>query len=302
MKKIFLNFLPLTILFLLGSCARAPKEAKKEQSIESFTFAYLTDVHLNKDNRGDGNEGLRMALADVKKKKVDLVLFGGDNVDADALGDAEQTADSLHQRFKNIVEECGLPTYFTIGNHDRYYRNNGKVDSLGFELFEKYFGPSHHSFTHKGVHFITLNSLYPKANCPYSVNHEQLEWLKRDLAEAGKEMPVVVSIHVPMLSLYYPVVEGNFKGEDMICNTKEVFEVLNAYNVKLILQGHQHIYEQIQERNRWFVTAGAVSAYWWGGPFLETKEGYLLVHVDGKANLSWEYVNYGWKAKKIAKH
>lgn len=57
---------------------------------------------------------------------------------------------------------------------------------------------------------------------------------------------------------------------------------------------HQHIYEQIQERNRWFVTAGAVSAYWWGGAFLETEEGYLLVRVDENNRFSWEYVDYGW--------
>ena len=121
-----------------------------------------------------------------------------------------------------------------------------------------------------------------------------MEWLKSDLQKVGKEVPVVVSIHVPMLSLYYPVVEGNFKGADMICNTKDVFEVLNGYNVQLVLQGHQHIYEQIQERNRWFVTAGAVSAYWWGGAFLETEEGYLLVRGDENNRFSWEYVDYGW--------
>ena len=50
----------------------------------------------------------------------------------------------------------------------------------------------------------------------------------------------------------------------------------------------------IQERNKWFVTAGAVSAYWWGGLFLETQEGYLIVHVDNHDNFTWEYVDYGW--------
>lgn len=126
----------------------------------------------------------------------------------------------------------------------------------------------------------------------------EMEWLKKDLEQIGKEMPIVVSTYVPMLSLYYPVVEGNFKGLDMIYNTKEVFEILNGYTVKLILQGHQHIYEQIQERNRWFVTVGAVSAHWWEGAFLETEEGYLLVSVDADNNLSWDYMDYGWTVGK----
>mgnify|MGYP003164270345 CR=1 FL=1 len=72
------------------------------------------------------------------------------------------------------------------------------------------------------MHFITLNGLFPCEKGPYSVSPEEMEWLKSDLQKVGKEVPVVVSIHVPMLSLYYPVVEGNFKGADMICNTKDV--------------------------------------------------------------------------------
>lgn len=295
--KTMIRVFTVTIFLMVSSLITA-KEPLKDQSKDLFTFAFLTDVHLNKDNKGNGNEGLRMALADAKKNKAEMILFGGDNVDTDMLKDAEETADSLHKRFKNIVSECGLPVYFTIGNHDRYYLNNGTVDKLGFKLFEKYLGSSYHSFTVKGVHFIVLNSLYPIGDNPYSIDDAQLDWLKKDLQKTGKEVPIVVSIHVPMLSLYYPVVEGNFKGADMIFNTKKVFEVLNDYNVKLILQGHQHILEQIQERNRWFVTAGAVCAYWWGGPFLETKEGYLLVHVKSNGEFKWEYMTYGWNAKK----
>lgn len=299
MKKIKLNWVPvLMVLAAICSCAQTPQE-KSSAPKAKLTFAYLTDVHLNSTNRGNGDGGLRAALADVKSKQADLVLFGGDNTDSDGLGDAEQTADSLQARFKSIVDESGLPAYFTIGNHDRFYRTNSQPDTLGFKLFEKRFGKTYHSFTHQGVHFIVLNSLYPAAEGPYSIDPAQLDWLKQDLQQTGKETPIVVSLHVPMLSLYYPVVEGNFKGADMIVNTKQVFEVLNDYNVKLILQGHQHIYEQIQERNRWFVTAGAVSAYWWAGNFLETEEGYLLVQVDEDNNFTWEYIDYGWTAKKL---
>lgn len=100
-----------------------------------------------------------------------------------------------------------------------------------------------------------------------------------------------------MLSLYYPVVEGNFNGLDTVTNTKQVFERLNGYNLKLVLQGHQHIHKEIQERNRWFVTADAVSAYRWAGPFLETEEGYLLVHVGNDNSFTWEYIDYGWNTK-----
>ena len=113
---------------------------------------------------------------------------------------------------------------------------------------------SYTSFDRQGVHFITLNSLNPDPDGRYSIGAEQAEWLQADLEATGKATPVVVALHVPMLSLYYPVVDGTFKNADMITDFKPVFELLNGYNLKLVLQGHQHLHEEICERDRWFVT------------------------------------------------
>ena len=164
-------------------------------------------------------------------------------------------------------------------------------------MFEKYFGPSRTSFNHKGIHFVSLNSVNPDKEGNFSVGAEEMDWLKRDLDAIGKEMPVIVAMHVPMLSLYYPVVEGNFLGKDMITDTKPLFELLKGYNVQLVLQGHQHIHEELLERNRWFVTGGAICASWWNGPLTDTEEGYILVHVDSDNRLSWEYIDYQWEAR-----
>ena len=238
------------LTFLLAACGTPGEERKAAEPATKLTFAYLTDVHLNKDNTGNGNEGLRKALKAAADNGAEFLLFGGDNADTDALGDAETTADTLHARFTRLVEETGLPAYYTIGNHDRYYRFEGQPDTLGFRMFEKHYGPSHRSFTRKGVHFVILNSLYPEGNGGYNVGNKQLEWLKADLDSIGKQTPVIVSTHVPMLSLYYPVVEGSMKALDMINDTKAVVDVLKDHNTQLVLQGHQHIYEQIQERDQ----------------------------------------------------
>lgn len=280
---------------LLASCSNAPQEKQPAQPATKLTFAYLTDVHLNKDNAGNGNEGLRKALKTAVDNGAEFLLFGGDNADTDALGEAETTADTLHARFVRLVEEAGLPAYYTIGNHDRFYRSEGQEDKLGFKMFEKHYGPTFRSFTQKGVHFVILNSLYPQSDeAPYNVGAEQLAWLKADLDTVSAETPVIVSLHVPMLSLYYPVVEGSMKAWDMIADTKQVVDLLKKHNTQLVLQGHQHLYEQIFERDLWFVTAGAVSAYWWQGPFLTTQEGLLMVRIDENNRISWDYVDYGW--------
>ena len=264
-RKNLLKWSALSCLtFLLAACGIPGEERKAAEPATKLTFAYLTDVHLNKDNSGNGNEGLRKALKAAADNGAEFLLFGG----------------------------------YTIGNHDRYYRFEGQPDTLGFRMFEKHYGPSHRSFTRKGVHFVILNSLYPEDNGGYNVGNKQLEWLKADLDSVGKQTPVIVSTHVPMLSLYYPVVEGSMKALDMINDTKAVVDVLKDHNTQLVLQGHQHIYEQIQERDLWFVTAGAVSAYWWKGPFLTTEEGLLLVKVDENNRVSWEYLDYGWEVKE----
>lgn len=282
---------------LLTACNNPQTQTSQTSSSTDsikLTFAYLTDVHLNQTNYGHCNEGLRQALECAKQQQAEMLLFGGDNAETDQLGNDETTADSLHAHFKRTVEEYGLPAHFTIGNHDRFYVFNGQKDTLGFKMFEKHYGKSYGSFDYKGIHFIRLNGMHPTKQAFATIDQEQITWLKEDLAKTGLETPIIVSTHVPLLSLYYPVVEGSMQARDMIENTKEIVDLLKPYNIKLILQGHQHIYEQIQERGLWFVTAGGVSANWWTGPLADTEEGFLLIKVDNTNNFSWEYIDYGW--------
>ena len=74
--------------------------------------------------------------------------------------------------------------------------------------------------------------------------------------------------------------------------------LLKSYDLRLVLQGHQHIHEELLERDHWFVTAGAVCANWWNGPLVDTQEGYIVVHVDTENQITWEYIDYKWEAQK----
>jgi len=82
----------------------------------------------------------------------------------------------------------------------------------------------------------------------------------------------------------------------MVTDTKKLFDLLDGYNLKLVLQGHQHILEEIRERGRLFITGGGICASWWYRPLAGTQEGYLLVNVDNEDNLSYEYIDYGWES------
>lgn len=73
-------------LSLAGMPAWAAVSAHPEQEKERFTFAFFTDVHLQMGNGKGSEEALLQALEDARRRKVDFVLFGGDNIDTDRLG------------------------------------------------------------------------------------------------------------------------------------------------------------------------------------------------------------------------
>lgn len=277
MKSIFLTISLVVASFLA-------------QAQEKFSFAFFTDLHLNTSEETKSFDALGKALVNAKSKKVDFVLSGGDNVDVDAYkADQLPKAKSMFQKYKDQVDASKMKYYYAIGNHDRYWHYEGKH---GAGLFESVFGKSYYSFEHKGWRFIVLNSAQI-CNGKYCVDDEQKAWLEQVLASTPKNQPIVVVAHVPFLSLYYPVLEGKYTDADTFANQKAIFDLFGNHNLKLVLQGHQHLYEEIKVKGVQFITAGAICASWWGGPFHGTQEGYLKVDVNGD-QFKWNYVDYGW--------
>ncbi len=287
------NLIVLIALFFLNSLIAS---AQKTETL--FKFAFLTDIHLNKSNDGECVQGLKQALNHAKASSPEFFLFGGDNMDIDGLQGKDQTADSLMKVFKTVLTESGVSYYPCIGNHDRFNGSTGSNMINSSKLFESHFGNSYYHFNHKGVEFFVLNSVIPGDKNSYFIYDEQKKWLENTLKQVDTLTPIIVALHVPMMSLYYPTVEGTVSGNDVIGNFKEIWDMFSHHRLQLVLQGHQHIYEQMYTKGTWFVTGGAVSAGWWSGPYHGTQEGYLLVTVDTQKNISWEYVDYGWDAKK----
>lgn len=278
-----------SVPFSLPSCQK--KDGCKAE--KKFSFAFFTDVHLLRDNDRNSHIGFQRALDDVLSRGIDFILFGGDNIDAYHLQETE--AESLYKKFKDEVEKRGIEAYYTIGNHDAYYTPiNREADPHSFALHRKYFGALNHTFDYKGVHFIVLNSVNRHDHEEiFCVGEEQRAWLKQDLEQTGKQIPVVVSMHVPIQTLYHPVVDGKIDSIDMITDFKQVWDMLDLYNLKIVLQGHEHLYEQLYVKETQFLTGGAVCGAWWeAGDFYKTDKGYLLVHVDTNNNFTWEYIAY----------
>jgi 3',5'-cyclic AMP phosphodiesterase CpdA len=296
--KIIMNkkthFICLFLLFsVFFSCTQQKQERKK------LRFVFATDIHLNKANSRDRLNGFIQALDSIKASKIDFVIFGGDLVDISGITNSlnRQQADSMYTVFKQTVDKTGLTCYPTIGNHDRYFdENEGYIE--GDELFKAYFKESYYTFEKEGVRFFILNSVqYDEKRDGFLIGEKQMEWLRKELSAISSSVPIVVSTHVPVYSIYYPVVDGVYVFRDIIANYKELLKTFEEHNLKLVLQGHQHVYEEIFSQDVQYITAGAVCAKWWDGKFHGTKEGFQIVEVDENNNFSWKYAGFGWIPK-----
>ncbi len=59
-----------------------------------------------------------------------------------------------------------------------------------------------------------------------------------------------------------------------------------------------HSNELIRWRDMTFITGGAVCGAWWQGPHTGTEEGFGIVTLDRDRVSNWEYIDYGWEARR----
>lgn len=299
-KKIMIILFSIILLLLNLSCT--------EQSENSFRFVFMTDIHITDQHRGV--EGFKKAIDFVNnlKPQPDFVLTGGDLI-MDALGKNFYTADSLYTLYLNTIEKFNMPVYNCIGNHEYFgvYKKSGINPDHPLYAEKMYIQRMNQenpyiSFDHKGWHFVMLNSIgiTPRRRYYGHIDSQQLEWLKNDLKQIDKDKPIALVTHIPFYSIRNQILKSSLAKNDsggVIVNAHQVMETIKPYNLKLVLQGHLHIVEEMIWRNTHFITAGAVCGAWWKGPYQGFEEGFAVVDVKG-IDLSWKYVDYGWDVEE----
>ncbi|MDZ7724014.1 MAG: metallophosphoesterase [candidate division KSB1 bacterium] len=268
----------------------------------SFSFVFMTDIHVQPERKA--GEGYLETIKTVNQISPDFVITGDDLI-MDALGVRQSRADSLFTMYNDLTQQLGMPVFHTLGNHEVFglYEKSGVSPQhplYGKAMFRHVMGydRTYHSFDYEGWHFICLDAVAytPERRYYGHIDSLQLDWLKSDLAALEPGTPVVVFTHIPFLSVFTQIQQGATAGNDsgmVIVNSKPVLEVLNDYNVKLVLQGHLHVVESIQWKNTLFVTGGAVSARWWTGARAGFEEGFVVVDINGD-ELNWRYHELDW--------
>lgn len=178
----------------LGSLAGAAnKTARQSSAYDDFYFVQLSDMHWGFEGapNPDAKGTLKKAVAAVNslEQQPDFIVF---------TGDLTHTTDDPKERrkrmaeFRDIVSELKVKDIrFLPGEHDASLDRG--------EAYQEFFGKTHYTFDHKGVHFIVLDNVSdPGAN----IGEEQLQWLAADLKQLPKDAKIVVFTHRPLFDLY----------------------------------------------------------------------------------------------------
>jgi len=158
-----------------------------------FYFVQLSDTHwgfngpaVNPDPRGTLPKAIEAVNA--LPHQPDFIVFTGDLT--------HTTEDGAERRrrlaeFKQVASQLKNPNLrFMPGEHDAALDNGA--------AWKEFFGETHYTFDHKGVHFIALDNVSDPAA---RLGEAQLAWLAADLAKQPKDACIVVLAHRPLFDL-----------------------------------------------------------------------------------------------------
>lgn len=208
-----------------------------------FSFAYISDTHLYEKGLNDRFvRAILRAVDDVNRldPQPDFVLFGGDLAQLGQKGELRLGAE--------ILKGVKAPVKMMVGEHDWYL-------DMG-DYWKQLFGDPVYSFDHKGVHFVTLNSVVEKdfwtplkltpmermkivaglddgRQSRFEVGDPQRDWLKKDLEKYPDSTPIVVFSHSPLYKYYR---DWNFWTED----AEQVQDLLKRFKSVTVIHGHTH--------------------------------------------------------------
>jgi predicted phosphodiesterase len=224
-RRQFLKLAGLGGVAFASSLARGADGAPGYGSAaDEFFFVQLSDTHIGFQGapNPDALGTLPKAIAAVNAlpTQPDFIVF---------TGDLTHTTDDPKERrrrlalFRDMVGELkNRNIRFMPGEHD------GSLDQS--EAFKEFFGPTHYTFDHKGVHFIALDNVSdPRA----MLGDEQLDWLKQDLDRQDRNARIVVLTHRPLFPLYPQWDWATRDGDKAIA-------LLMPYRNVTVFYGHIH--------------------------------------------------------------
>src|SRR5260221_3446765 len=191
---------------------------------DDFYFVQLSDTHWGFEGppNPDAKVTLPKTVATVNalEHAPDFIMFTGDLTHT--TDDPKERRQRLAE-FKKIVADLKVKNvHFMPGEHDASLDRG--------EAFQEYFGKTHYTFDHKGVHFIVIDNVSDPTG---AIGDEQMDWLRTDLAKLPPDATIVVFTHRPLFDL---APQWDWATRD----GAKAIELLMPYQNVTVFYGHIH--------------------------------------------------------------
>lgn len=254
--------------FLIGAIATTlwplSLSARAQQSFQPFSFALVSDIHLTHgvaDSYILTNESqlfLQDVVRKLNEKKLDFVLFGGDQVHGPGKDDENW------QLFLDIAQGLNAPWSFVLGECD-VTGGDSPINKMrtfgpdwrgrGIESDNPYWSMS----PLPGVHVVGLDTSYPGTTSGH-IDSQQLSWLKDDLQKNSDKFTIVLSHHPLINPPPYGAAQAQLM-DYLLPNPDEVRDTIIAANVNLALSAHLYVNQLGRGGKTWFVTNPGLVTY-----------------------------------------
>ena len=270
----------------------------------ALRIAHITDVHLKNELEAPDKFIRCLHHLQQQQPKIDFILNGGDSV-FDMNKQNIAAIDKQWQLWQSILKnECSLPVYSCLGNHDIWWLENSKGDPFygkKYALDQMKLTTPYYSFTKNGWKFIVLDSVTLDIDNTWYIGKlgdQQMNWLTQELENTNATTPVCILSHIPILTATIMVQDNiinkwEFRGGDMHTDVAKIISLFNKYpQVRLCLSGHVHLRDKVTYNKQTYICNGAVSGAWWNGNKRETPPGYGLIDLYADGSFTEQYIPY----------
>ncbi len=243
---------------------------------KNFSFVYLPDIHLQPDSAVLA--GFEQLAKQINKLRPDFVLTGGDMIYT-AKNVNDKKAEILFDLMDSEFKRFRMPVYLTMGNHE----NVGITEESGIDktnpmwgknMYESRYTKRYYTFEYNGWKFFILDGikiLEKEKNYTQGVDSVQMEWIRKELATTGKSVPVIISIHSPLIN---PHAISSSDSEALSANSATILNMFMDYNLRMVLEGHTHLYMDLFFKGVSYVSGGSTALGTDSG-----DKGFLLVKI-----------------------
>jgi Icc protein len=241
-----------------------------------FSFAYLPDLHIQQDSMVISR--FERVAAQVNTLHPDFILTGGDMIYT-AKNVDDKKAKILFDLMDKEFKLFRMPVYLTMGNHEIVgITQESGIDksnpNWGKQMYENRYTRRFYSFYYKGWKFFILDGiriLEKEKNYTQGVDSVQIDWIRDELLKTDKDVPIVISIHTPLIN---PNAVSDSKLQALSVNSETVLNLFKEHDLRIVLQGHNHIYMNLYINTIYYISGGSTS---YGTD--QFNDGFVLVKV-----------------------